>query len=261
MEDTPVEVEVVYQWKPLRCSSCKKFVHVIAQCQPQSMEDLKKIASSEISNPPVAYSKSSFTHLAADSGINQTKQMDSRNDGCHDIDIGSKRNTTDLPLLKATSSGVEDHGQHLLGKVSLALEKNDSSHSASGIEMHFGPCQPAPASDPVTDAIGPRAPILVDRSCPGPQGFCPQGVIDESLAADSSPSPHAAPDDQHGKAPGSAQLASLFTCLIHGILMVNELLVEIVAALLIKAAAGNSETRSWSLADASEQLLLMLVLW
>ncbi|GMH17751.1 hypothetical protein Nepgr_019592 [Nepenthes gracilis] len=32
-------------------------------------------------------------------------------------------------------------------------------------------------------------------------------VIDESLAADSSPSPHAAPTDQHGKAPGSAQLA------------------------------------------------------
>ncbi|GMH29933.1 hypothetical protein Nepgr_031776 [Nepenthes gracilis] len=32
-------------------------------------------------------------------------------------------------------------------------------------------------------------------------------VIDESLAADSSPSPHAAPADQYGKAPGSAQLA------------------------------------------------------
>ncbi|GMH16187.1 hypothetical protein Nepgr_018028 [Nepenthes gracilis] len=35
-------------------------------------------------------------------------------------------------------------------------------------------------------------------------------VIDESLAADSSPSPHAASADQHGKAPGSAQLALIF---------------------------------------------------
>ncbi|GMH18571.1 hypothetical protein Nepgr_020412 [Nepenthes gracilis] len=94
------------------------------------MEDLKKIASSEISNPPAPalYGKIDATHSRA------TFSSDS--------------------LL-----GVEDHGQHLLGKVSLALEKNDSSHSASGIEMHFGPVGLLLASSGDDDATAP-APIL-----------------------------------------------------------------------------------------------------
>ncbi|GMH02114.1 hypothetical protein Nepgr_003953 [Nepenthes gracilis] len=48
-------------------------------------------------------------------------------------------------------------------KGSLALGKKDSSHSASGIELLLGPCQPNPASDPVTDATSPWAPTLVDH--------------------------------------------------------------------------------------------------
>ncbi|GMH19171.1 hypothetical protein Nepgr_021012 [Nepenthes gracilis] len=34
-EDTPIEVEVVYQWKPLRCTRFKKFGHGTDQCKPK----------------------------------------------------------------------------------------------------------------------------------------------------------------------------------------------------------------------------------
>ncbi|GMH29947.1 hypothetical protein Nepgr_031790 [Nepenthes gracilis] len=42
-EDTPVEVEVVYQWKPLRCTSCKKFGHGTDQCKPQIVRPADRI--------------------------------------------------------------------------------------------------------------------------------------------------------------------------------------------------------------------------
>ncbi|GMH23600.1 hypothetical protein Nepgr_025443 [Nepenthes gracilis] len=60
-----------------------------------SNEDLKKIASSEIPNPAVSSSNSFDILLKADSSVNQTKKMPSSNDGRHNIDKGSKRNSAD----------------------------------------------------------------------------------------------------------------------------------------------------------------------
>ncbi|GMH00943.1 hypothetical protein Nepgr_002782 [Nepenthes gracilis] len=152
-EDTPVEVDIVYQWKPLRCTSCKKFGHGTDHCKPQivrptdrileavptnvnqivsngtwatsrqrsslrappqplegpnivSNEELKKIASSEIPNPPMSSSNSFAILLEVDSSVNQTKKVASGNDGCHNIDIGSTRNTADQPLPEATTPCV-----------------------------------------------------------------------------------------------------------------------------------------------------------
>ncbi|GMH16981.1 hypothetical protein Nepgr_018822 [Nepenthes gracilis] len=119
-EDPPVKVEVVYQWKPLRCSSCKKFGYGSVQCKPQivkppngnskplegpdiaSKGDLKKLASFGIPNPPVSAPKSLAILLEADSGVNQTMKMASDKEGCHINDIGSKRNTAELLLPEAT---------------------------------------------------------------------------------------------------------------------------------------------------------------
>ncbi|GMH22053.1 hypothetical protein Nepgr_023896 [Nepenthes gracilis] len=67
-----------------------------------SKEDLKKLVSSRIPNPPVSAPNSLAILLEADSGVNQTMKMASGNEGCHIIDIGSKRNTAELPLPEAT---------------------------------------------------------------------------------------------------------------------------------------------------------------
>ncbi|GMH00969.1 hypothetical protein Nepgr_002808 [Nepenthes gracilis] len=145
------------------CSNYKKFGHEIAQCKLQPKEDLKKIASSEIPNPPVAFSKSSSPRLAADSG-NQTKKMDFGNEGCHDIDIGSKRNTAALPLPKASSPCIVPLA--LFGKIDASQSGAACSDSQAGVEVHGQHLL-------VSDADGPWAPVLVDSSCPGLQGSFP----------------------------------------------------------------------------------------
>ncbi|GMH04840.1 hypothetical protein Nepgr_006680 [Nepenthes gracilis] len=178
-EDTPVEVEIVYQWKPIRCLSCKKFGHGTPQCKSQSLEDLKK--NTETSKPPGSLSIFSASRHEADSGLNKTEKMSFGNDVCQNFVIGSKRDTADLPLPKATFScqtpvdtngmtvdahsaavvcsdpltGVEEHWQPLPGD-GLALVGNDYSQTASGIELQCGSCQPGLAPDPVIDATGPR---------------------------------------------------------------------------------------------------------
>ncbi|GMH29946.1 hypothetical protein Nepgr_031789 [Nepenthes gracilis] len=65
------------------------------------MSELKKIASFKIPNPHVSSSNSFAIILEADSGVNQIKNVASDNDGCHNIDIGSMRNTADQPLPEA----------------------------------------------------------------------------------------------------------------------------------------------------------------
>ncbi|GMH29945.1 hypothetical protein Nepgr_031788 [Nepenthes gracilis] len=60
--------------------------------------------------------------------------------------------------------------------------------------------------DAVMSIPGPASPVLVENHQLDDMHPA-DAMIDESLAANSSPSPHAAPADQYGKAPGSAQLA------------------------------------------------------
>ncbi|GMH00854.1 hypothetical protein Nepgr_002693 [Nepenthes gracilis] len=58
-----------------------------------SNKDMKKIGSFLIPTPPVSSSNSFAILLEVDSVINKTKKMASGNDGSHNIDLGSKRNT------------------------------------------------------------------------------------------------------------------------------------------------------------------------
>ncbi|GMH19172.1 hypothetical protein Nepgr_021013 [Nepenthes gracilis] len=58
-----------------------------------SNEDMKKIVSSAIPTPPVSSSNSFAILLEVDSVVNTTKKMASGSDGCHNVGLGSKRNT------------------------------------------------------------------------------------------------------------------------------------------------------------------------
>ncbi|GMH02172.1 hypothetical protein Nepgr_004011 [Nepenthes gracilis] len=77
-------------------------------------------------------------------------------DGCHDIDMGSKRYTAALPLPEATSPCTVPLAH--FGKIDASHSGVACSDSHVGVEVH---------GKHLSDTVGPSAPVLVDSSCPG----------------------------------------------------------------------------------------------